>query len=366
MVQGEYSVIKLIKPYITFDEVEKDFRDIFESGWFTKGKFVDEFKEELKKYTGAGYAHLATSATTALTACLKVINIQPGDEVIVSDFSFPATVNVVEDLGAIPIFADVSRVTFNMTAEELISKITPKTKAVIFVDALGNPSGLHEIKEICKKNKIVLIEDAACGIGSSEFGVKCGAIADLTCFSFHPRKLLTTGEGGAITTNNEEYSRILDIKLNHGSVMRDGKFDFIDVGYNYRLPELQAVMGIKQLRKLSDIVSSRNLIRNELARRLEAKGFFCQASSKDVVHNIQSLVFVVPENLNRDKLVSDLKLRGIESTLGTYCLSNCTYYREKYHSVQPNALFLEKNTITLPCYEGLDVDKVAGEVLKGL
>ena len=355
-------MIKLIKPYISFEEVQSEFKEIFESGWFTKGKFVEEFREEIKNYTGANHAYLTTSATTALTMALKALNIKSGDEVIVSDFSFPATANVVEDIGAIPIFADVSLDTFNMLPNDLESKITSKTKAVIFVDALGNPSGIHDIKEICKKYNLPLIEDGACAIGSSEFGVRCGNIADITCFSFHPRKLLTMGEGGAITFNDSKYVEFFDIKLNHGAVVNDGKFDFVDYGYNYRVPEIQCVMGIKQLQKLDEIISSRNNIRDEYIKALEVLGFQVQKISGDVVHNVQSLVFKVPQNTKRDELVKYLKENGVETTIGTYCISETTYYKNKYDNVQPNAMFLEENTITFPCYDGVDVEFIVKNI----
>jgi perosamine synthetase len=358
-------MIKLIKPYITFNEVEAEFREIFESGWFTKGKYVEAFREDIKKYTGAQHAFLATSATTALTMCLKILNIKAGDEVIVSDFSFPATANVVEDVEAKTIFADVDLKTYNMLPDDLEKKINSKTKAVIFVDALGNPSGIHKIKAICEKFKIPLIEDAACAIGSSENGVKCGNIADLTCFSFHPRKLLTTGEGGAITTNNSHYAALLDVKLNHGSVMRDGKFDFVDVGFNYRLPELQAVMGIKQLQKLDQIVKSRNEVRKAYIDKLTPLGFKAQETVEDVVYNVQSMVFTVPLGVDRDQLVAKLKAPGVEATLGTYSLSACTYYKKLYNDVQPNSEYLQTNTITVPCYEGVPVNTVC-DILQGL
>lgn len=355
-------MIKLIKPYIKFDEVEAEFREIFESGWFTKGKYVDAFRNELKSYTGANYAYLTTSATTALTMALKALDVEAGDEVIISDFSFPATANVVEDLGAIPIFADVDLETFNMTAQQLQSKITPKTKAVIFVDALGSPEGIHEIKKICEKHKLPLIEDGACAIGSSEFQVKCGNIADITCFSFHPRKLLTAGEGGAITFNDNKFVQFFDIKLNHGATINDGKFDFVDYGYNYRLPELQCVMGIKQVKKLDDIVASRRAIRDQYIQGLSAIGFKVQKVSTNVQYNVQSLVFLVPADVDRDNLVKLLKQKGVETTIGTYCLSATTYYKNKYNSVQSNADFLEKNTITFPCYADVDVDFIVQAV----
>jgi len=357
-------MIKLIKPYISFDEVETEFRNVFDSGQFTKGSNVKKFKDALAEYAGVRYAHLATSATTALATCLKLLDIKPGDEVIVSDFSFPATANVVEDLYAVPIFADVDPDTFNMRPEELECKITKRTKAVIFVDALGNPSGIHRIKEICATRGLPLIEDAACGLGSSEYGIKCGKIADLTCYSFHPRKLLSTGEGGAILTDRGDWDDWLKIKLEHGTKFENGKFDFIEYGYNYRLPELQAVMGIVQIQKLDAIVSSRIKLREEFKKRLESSGYKAQRVGRDVIYNVQSLVFIVPEGVSRDGLITHLKAHNIESTLGTYCLSGCTYFKNRYHNVQPISERLQSTTITLPCHSEVDPEQICRIILE--
>ena len=355
-------MIRLIKPDITFSDVENDFKIVFESGMFTKGSYIKQFSQALCDYTGAGFCHFTTSATTALSMCLKVLDIKPGDEVLLSDFSFPATVNVIEDLYAYPVFVDVDPDTYNMKADDFEKKITKKTKAVIFVDAFGNPSGIHVIKSICQKYGIPLIEDAACGLGSSEDNRKCGNIADLTCFSFHPRKLLTTGEGGAILTNNKEYKKILDVKLEHGGIAQDGKIDFVDVGYNYRLPELQAVMGLRQLQKLDEVIKIRQAIRDKYIKNLSDFGFVQQKINENVSHNVQSVVFRVPLDIKRDDLIKHLKEEGIETTIGTYCLSNCTYYRKKYNNVQPIAKMLYDTTITLPCYSGIDVDFVTEEI----
>jgi len=355
--------IRLMKPYISFDEVEAEFRGVFDSGMFTRGEHVEAFRKELSQFTGARYVHLATSATTALWVCLKMLNIGPGDEVIVSDFSFPATANVVEDLGATPIFADVSRDTYNMQPDMLAPLLGPKTKAVIFVDALGNPSGLQAISHLCRSHGIPLIEDAACAIGSSEAGQRCGSIADLTCFSFHPRKLISTGEGGAITTNRDDWSRWLDVKLSHGAQgMKGVALDFVDYGYNFRLPELQAVMGRKQLVKIEDILTERNMVREAYRALLEPVGFVAQQVNKDARFNVQSLVFAVPPGCSRDGLIAALKAGGVESTIGTYSLSGSTYYTSKYAINNPNSRWLEANTITLPCYAGLDVKLVCDAI----
>lgn len=361
------SPIRLMKPYVSFDEVEKDFREVFESGIFTRGRHVEAFRNEISRFTGARHAFLTTSATTALWICLKLLKVGQGDEVIVSDFSFPATANVVEDLGARPIFADVSLETFNMHPDALLSLIGPRTKAVIFVDALGNPTGLTEIQEICRHHKIPLIEDAACAIGSAEKGLRCGSIADLTCFSFHPRKLISTGEGGAIVTGNDEWAEWLDIKLAHGAKgMKGVALDFIDYGYNFRLSELQAIMGLRQLVKIEALVDERNDVRNAYIGSLQERGFVPQKIGEGVRFNVQSLAFKVPEGCNRDSLISGLKQRGIESTIGTYSLSGTTYFSEKYAAWNPNSKFLEERAITLPCYASVDHRYVADAICQVL
>ncbi len=356
-------MIRLIKPYISFEEVEESFKDIFASGLLTKGEYVGRFQKKIADYTGASYAFLTTSATTALSMALKIYGVGVGDEVIVSDFSFPATVNVVEDLGAVPVFADVDTATFNMLPSELTEKISSRTKAVIFVDAFGNPSGIGEIKAICEQHKLPLIEDAACAIGSSENGVMCGNIADITCFSFHPRKLLTTGEGGAITTNDPAVAEKLEIKLNHGGqVDKDGNWSFIDYGYNFRMNELQAAMGLVQLGKLDFITEERRAIRQYYVNELEKIGFQAQKISKNVRHNVQSVVFVVPKEIERNRLICHLRVHEIETTIGTYCLSSLPYYQKKFRIENLNAPRLEKETITLPCYQQVDIDTVADAI----
>ena len=357
-------MIRLIRPYISFEEVEADLRQIFADGIFTRGQHVEAFRKEISAYAGVRHTHLTTSATTALSMSLKLLDIGPGDEVAVSDFSFPATANVVEDVGARPVFVDVALDTYNMLPEALRARITPLTKAVIAVDAFGNPTGIHSIAAICREHGLPLIEDAACAIGSSERGVRVGRIADLSCFSFHPRKLLTTGEGGAITTDRDDWSAWFDVKLNHGASGTLGYgLDFVEPGYNYRLSEPQSLMGRVQLHKLDKIVAERNLIRDDYAQRLQPVGFVVQAIGHDVVHNVQSLVFRVPARIDRDALICGLREDGIETTIGTYCQSGTTYYRKRYNDLQQNAERLQRETITLPCYAGVNVACVCDAII---
>jgi dTDP-4-amino-4,6-dideoxygalactose transaminase len=345
------------------DDIRLELEDVFESGQLTRGPNVDKFVKKLQTYTSTNYACLMTSATTALTMCLKAVGVSIGDKVAVSDFSFPATSNVVEDLGATPIFVDVNIDTYNMNIPCLEKALILGVKAVIFVDALGNPSGLSDVRDLCVRYGVPLIEDAACAIGSQNKEQQVGSIADLTCFSFHPRKLLTTGEGGAIVTNNPVYADFLTRKLMHGAYGMKGKgMDFLDYGYNFRMSEIQALMGWKQLDKLDSIVESRNKTASEFETKLSILGFKRQFVDKYSKHNIQSLVFTVPEGLSRDALIDHLATNGVESTIGTYCLSATTYNADKYANIQPNAKWLEDNTITLPCYDGVSVEAVVAAI----
>jgi perosamine synthetase len=197
--------------------------------------------------------------------------------------------------------------------------------------------------------------------------VRCGRIADLTCFSFHPRKLIATGEGGAITTARDDWAQWLDIKLGHGASGTKGVgVDFVEYGYNFRMSEIQAVMGLKQLAKLDAIVEARNRTRDDYVRRIGPLGFGPQAVGEGVRYNVQSLVFRVPPGVDRDGLIAALRERGVESTLGTYCLSGTTYYAARYGAPRPNALRLEQTTITLPCYDGVDVAAVCDAIAASL
>ena len=357
------SKINLIRPSLTFQEVSQKLEKIIETGIYSNGENIAEFSSEISKLTTAKYCFPTSSATTALWTCLKILKIKEGDEVLVSDFSYPATANVIEDVGAKPIFVDVSLEDFNMKPDELEKKISPKAKAVIFVDALGNPSGINKIREICHKQKLILIEDAACAIGSSENGQKCGAISDLTCFSFHPRKVICAGEGGAITTNNKEFANKLKIKLSHGAkIDKEGNLRFIEYGYNFRISEIQALLALIQIKKLDKIIGVRHKIWECYKKTLIPLGFKAQNIKKNVKYNVQSATFIVPFATSASQLILKLKKKGIDCSIGTFSLSSTDYYQKKYQNKQENSSFLMKNTITLPCFEGLEVDKVINEI----
>jgi dTDP-4-amino-4,6-dideoxygalactose transaminase len=353
-------MIKIIEPYFSFDDIEADFKKIFSSGVFTKGKYNIELRKQLCQFTNNQNSYLTTSATTALYMSLMALNLPRGSLVGVSDFTWPASAYVIVQAGLKPIMVDVDVDTFNVSIDTL-SEVEEDIKALIFVDALGNTSNIDEIYSYCIENDIFLIEDAACSFGSKVNEKNIGSYSDVSCVSFHPRKLLNSGEGGCIVTNNEKLSEVLEIQLNVGASLSSNKLfpDFVDMGYNYRLPELQCAMISHQIKIIESIVLSRHKIYAEYCNSLLPLGFKSQKFNTNTLSNIQSAVFVVPETIKRDELIIFLRDRGVESILGTYSLSIQPYFKENFFSAPlKNSVYLQENTISLPCHDNFDISIV--------
>ena len=242
--------IPFSKPSINLD-VLKDIEKVIKSGWLIEGKYTAEFEAKFSEHVGVKYAVATSSGTTALFLALKALGIKNGDEVIVPSLTFAASSNVILHVGASPVFADVDKDTFNLNPKSVKGKITKKTKAIMPVHLYGQACDMGEINEIAKKHDLKVIEDSAQAIGALYKNKKTGSLGNAGCFSFHPIKNITTGEGGMITTDKKEvYDKIIILK-NHGiqkSVQSDRKF--IEIGYNFRLPEINAVIGISQLKDL--------------------------------------------------------------------------------------------------------------------
>ena len=282
--------------------------------------------------------------------------VKAGDEVLVSDFSFPATGNVVVHVGAKPVFVDVDLKTFCMDPDDLEKKITKKSKAIIVVHAFGYPAPMEKILKIAKKHKLLLIEDAACAIGTKYHDKYLGAWGDIGCFSFHPRKVVTTGEGGAIVTDSKKIAQKIEILKNHGSVVTDKGLSFVEAGYNYRLSEIQAAMGMPQLENLGKIVKARQKVARKLIKLLsKIPDLKLPAEPKDVDFNFQSFVIVLPEKVNRDKIIELMRVKNIETTIGTYALHRePAFSRFGYRPGDlKNSDYAYHHTLTLPLFEGL-------------
>ena len=316
-------MIRLAWPDISFKEVEKDLKKVIDSGHLTLGPFVKEFEKKVADYVGVKFAVATTSATTALSLSLAALGIGDGDEVLVSDFTHLATGNVVIDRGAKPVLVDINLDTLSIDLNDLKKKITKKTKVVIVVDPFGFPATLREIEEFANKKGIKLIEDAATSIGAKADGRMCGSFGAAGCFSFHPRKTITTGEGGMITTNDSVIAEEARLLRNHGGSL-EGKnniYTFRKAGFNYRMSDLQAVLGIAQMRKIADLIEKRKKLADlykELLSDEPLIKFQRRVEGSRVVY--QSLVVLLDGKVNRNIVIEEMKNKGIETTLGTYAL----------------------------------------------
>ena len=361
--------MKLTKPFISFKEIYAASR-VLKSGNLTQGKASARFESDICEYAGSKYAFVTSSATTGLHLSLDVLQIGGGDEVIIPDFSFPATANSVIKVGARPVCVDIDLKTFCIDPSEIESNISEKTKAIMPVHAFGLCANMPEIMKIARKHNLRVIEDAACAIGSTINQQHAGTFGDSGVYSFHPRKLITTGEGGAIVTNNDELSRLIGISRSHGGVRGELFIEFIDSGYNFRLSDINSAIGIEQLLKIKKIISARKKYAEIYNMLFEGNSLLTTPSAPSgYSHTYQSYVLLLSKGVDRNFIIRELRKLDIESTLGTYSISSQPYFKEySAHKVinTPRSNFAFAQTLTLPLYPGMkkrDVIKVASALL---
>lgn len=349
--------IRLANPNLDFGGVKKVLEEIISTGRLTSGKYVEEFERKVADLCGVKYAVATTSATTALHLSLAVLGIGEGDEVLIPDFTFPATANVVLQQKAVPILVDVDPEAFSIDLEDLEKKITAKTKAIIPVYPFGFPIEIEKISTVAKKHKLWVIEDAATAIGTEFKGKKAGSWGNLGCFSFHPRKTITTGEGGMILTNDEKLAEEAQMLRNHGGRKTIANiYEFILPGFNYRMSEIQAALGLSQLVNLDQIIRMRKEISETYYKLLKnSKKISFQKVIKGGKSSYQSFVVVLADEVDRDKLVVKLAENNIEATLGTYSLHAQPYFRKLGYKVGdlPNSYRLFRQTLSLPLHTAL-------------
>ena len=267
----ERPLIPITIPYLG-EEEERAAQAAIRSGWVTQGPKVAQFERAVADYCGTAEAVAVSSCTTALHLALLVLEVGPGDEVICPSMSFIATANSIRYTGATPVFADVDPRTYNLDPDAVEALITRRTKAILVVHQIGLPADIDRFLALAEKYGVKIVEDAACAIGSRYKGKPIGGHTEMACFSFHPRKVITTGEGGMITTNNVDYAKRLRLLRQHGmsvpDTVRHGAKrviieQYVCLGYNYRMTDIQAAIGIEQMKKLDWIVRRRR----ELASR---------------------------------------------------------------------------------------------------
>ena len=347
-------MIRLAYPDLEFKEVKSQLKDTINSGWLTKGPKTKELEDALCRYLNVKYALVVSSGTAALHLSLLSLGIGPENGVIVPDFTFPATANAVELCGARAILADIELDNFNIDPTEIKRQITRSTRAIIMVHQFGTPCQMDEILSIAKSYNLYVIEDAACALGARYRTKMCGTIGDLGCFSFHPRKIITTGEGGAIVTNNMRLAKRLRLLREHGMKQKGAKRSFLTLGLNYRISEIASVLGLAQLEKIEIIIRRRNQL-SDMFRQIisSVHGLSVVPACVDKRSRSSFQAFIVKINKSVDifKLISFLKDKDIESAISNTALHIQPYYQKKYGFKKgefKNSLLAFRRSIALP------------------
>jgi perosamine synthetase len=356
-----YREIPLTRPYFDDREIEA-VAQVIRSGWVTQGPKVAEFERAVADYVGARYGVATTSCTTAMHLSLYLHGIGEGDEVIMPSFTCPATANAVRHSRAIPAFVDIDLRTFNLDPDGVADAVNPRTRAIMAIHQFGLPADMDRINELARKNELVVIEDAGVALGGVYRGKKVGSLGAPTCFSFHGRKIITMGEGGMLTTNDEVFAERARIVRSHGASVSDlvrhqakGMViqTYEELGYNFRMTDIQAAVGLEQMKKLPYIVEQRRRLARRYNKRLaeipEVEPPYVPARAE---HSYQSYVIrLTPQcRLSRDELLRELASCGV-SCRHTLSCHDEPYFRQFCDGVYlPITDEIIRTTVCLPLY----------------
>lgn len=352
------------------------------NGWLVQGPKVNEFEEKWSSFTGADHSVAVTSCTTALHLSLAALGFCRGDEAIVPAFTWISTANIIEHLGGKVVFCDIDLDTFNIDVSQIESKITSKTKAVLPVHLFGLSADMDPINEIAEKHNLWVIEDAACGFGSMYKDKHVGTLGDTGCFSFHPRKAITTGEGGMVTTSSDELAQRVKCFRDHGATMSDLQrhlgarpyllADHPEAGYNQRMTDIQGALGLEQMKRADEIIKERQRlasIYNQAFGSLEwlqtpiipegyqhgYQSYPCLFKPMDIKETNIKMI-----NELRNEWMDTLQNNGISTRPATHAVHMLSFYSKKYGlnpQDYPNAWAANDCSISLPLFHGLSDDE---------
>jgi perosamine synthetase len=351
--------IPLSRPYV--DEREEELvLDVLRSGRLSLGPTIDRFEELLAERVGAPYAAAVSSGTAGLHLLCHIVGIGPGDEVITSPLSFVASANCFVFEGATPTFADVDPATLSMRPEAVEAAVTERTKAIVAVDMFGWPCELDQLRMICDRHGLCLIEDSAEALGAEYKGRPLGSHGPSAVFGFYPNKQLTTGEGGAVVTHSEEEWRVLRSLRNQGrSYGEGGWFHHVRLGFNYRWTDLQAAIGIAQLEKLDLMLELRAAAARRYNDLLSGLGSVETPAPDDADHRRSWFVYIVKlaRDLDRGRVMAELRRRGVATAEYVPCIHLQPYMRERYgfsEGMCPVAEDAATRTLALPFFAGIE------------
>lgn len=353
----------------SFDATELEHVErVLASGWVTQGPMVDEFEAIVAARHEVAHGLAVTSATAALHLAANALGFGPGDEVVVPALTWVTSANCAEFTGARAVFADVDPDTFNLSPEALEAAITPRTRGVVVVHLFGQSAQMDALLDIARRHELRVIEDAACAIGTTWNGAPVGGLGDAGCLSFHPRKTVTTGEGGMLLTNDAGLAERLDALRNHGAsglpqsvpVARPHDMARVEIlGYNYRLSDILAAVGVAQMAKLDRLLDERIRLARVYDEALgDVEGIRPPFVADRCGHTYQSYVTKLAESHagHRNAIMERLAEQGVQTRPGTHAVHRLGYYADKYGidaDAFPAACAGEDTTITLPVYPGM-------------
>jgi perosamine synthetase len=352
--------IPITKPWIIESDIDA-VSAVLRTGMLVQGQEVDKLEKAVADYLNVKQVIAVSNGTATMHIMLKVLGIGEGDEVIVPAFSYVATANVVELVGAKPVFVDIDLNTFNINVDLIEDKITPRTKAILAVHEFGLAANVNRIQDICSKNNLLFLEDAACALGASIDNKKTGSFGHSASFSLHPRKAITSGEGGLIATNDEAFAEKCRIIRNHGVDMSKGKIGFVEAGFNYRMTDFQAALVASQFSRFEEILIKKNEIAAQYFSEIKNPKVILPHIPQGYTHSLQSFHLLL-EGISQNEAIQKLKQAGIGANYGAQCIPEVIYYKNKYVNNSktdfPNAIKAFDQGLVIPLFPQMQQEEI--------
>lgn len=354
--------IPLARPDITSQDIQA-VTDVLKTGMLVQGKKVAELEENIGSFLNASHVIATSNGTSTMHLALVALGVGKGDEVIVPAFSYVATANVVELVGATPIFIDIDINTFNIDVNKIEKAITPKTKVIIPVHEFGLACDMESILTIANKYNLKVIEDAACALGATQNGISAGTTGDFGSFSLHPRKAISSGEGGLLVANKKNSADKVRVLRNHGIEIIDGQMEFVEAGFNYRLTDFQAALVNSQLQRLKTTLIYKNELAEIYLSQISNPKIKLPSIPNGMTHTWQTFHVLMESSQMRDNAIKVLREKKIGTNYGAQCIPAQIYYKNKYNLnyelLYLNAYKAYKQGLAIPLYEKLTTEKIS-------